>query len=71
MSDDEKIRFDCSACGKAISVNQKMAGRTGKCPACEAAIQVPSLGRPPVRATPVALPSGDAPVVARVRQEVD
>ena len=36
-----KINFACSGCGKAIIAPADRAGKTGKCPACGVAIQIP------------------------------
>lgn len=41
MSTGGKIEFDCSHCGKSLSVDASKAGRTGRCPACQAALTVP------------------------------
>ena len=36
------INFNCTNCGKAIGVPDKMAGRKGKCPACGVQLTVPT-----------------------------
>jgi ubiquitin-protein ligase/transcription elongation factor Elf1 len=36
------ITFSCDKCGKAFSVDDKLAGRKGKCKACGAPIEVPA-----------------------------
>jgi len=35
------LNFDCSGCGKALSLPRELAGREGKCPTCGAILQVP------------------------------
>ena len=40
------IRIQCSGCGKAYSLQDAMAGRRVKCPACGATIDVPAAGLP-------------------------
>lgn len=37
----ERINFACSGCGKAILAPADRAGKTGRCPACGVAIQIP------------------------------
>jgi hypothetical protein len=43
MSPSEKIRFKCPACGKAISILPKYAGKRGKCPGCGQTITIPGI----------------------------
>ena len=40
------IRIQCSGCGKAYSLQDAMAGRRVKCPACGATMEVPAAGLP-------------------------
>jgi uncharacterized protein YjbI with pentapeptide repeats len=35
------IEWNCSSCGKRLSVREEMAGKTGKCPACNTAQEIP------------------------------
>ena len=35
------ISFSCSSCSHELKINEKMAGRKGKCPYCGKPIQVP------------------------------
>jgi endogenous inhibitor of DNA gyrase (YacG/DUF329 family) len=35
------IRVSCPICGKTLEVNESLAGKTGKCPICEAPITIP------------------------------
>ena len=35
------IEFDCPHCGRTLRVNDKFAGQSGKCPACQKALVVP------------------------------
>jgi len=46
------VHVQCSGCGKAYSLQDTMAGRRVKCPACGATMEVPAAGLP-----------GDIPVV--------
>jgi len=46
------VHVQCGGCGKAYSLQDAMAGRRVKCPACGATIEVPAAGLP-----------GDVPVV--------
>ena len=39
------IRFQCE-CGKALAVDEKLAGRKGKCPACGRSVNVPEVADP-------------------------
>jgi hypothetical protein len=36
------IRFDCSACGKKLTVPDDRAGKLGKCPTCKETFRIPS-----------------------------
>jgi hypothetical protein len=36
------IRFSCVNCGKVIQVKPEMAGRKGKCPGCQAILEIPA-----------------------------
>jgi hypothetical protein len=40
MSKEELIRFTCS-CGKRLKMLSKYAGRTGRCPKCNARVRIP------------------------------
>jgi len=42
MSQEDKIRFRCPQCNKAISVDAQHAGKRGKCPGCAAPVHVPA-----------------------------
>lgn len=44
------IRFQCPVCGKNVQVADAAAGKTGRCPGCDAAVKVPG------RSEPIALP---------------
>ena len=37
----DKIQFQCSGCGKGVSVPADKAGTTGNCPSCGLALQIP------------------------------
>ena len=37
----DTIQFTCSACAKVVSVLADKAGKTGKCPTCGVALQIP------------------------------
>jgi predicted Zn-ribbon and HTH transcriptional regulator len=41
------IDFPCSNCGKKLSVKPEMAGKTGRCPACQTANVIPTPDGPP------------------------
>ncbi len=43
-TDDQLLRFVCSACGVRLVVNHSVAGTHGPCPACGASIVAPPLG---------------------------
>ena len=43
----EKIKFQCSACKKAVNAPANMAGKTGKCPSCGATIAISVVAVPP------------------------
>lgn len=43
MSDGAKISFQCSLCGKSLSVPSQHAGKFGKCPGCQQKLTVPQL----------------------------
>lgn len=46
------VPVTCGACGKAFSVPDEWAGRTGKCPGCGAALTVPVAPPPAFAAAP-------------------
>ncbi len=58
----EKITFSCLGCGKGISAPVDKAGKTGKCPSCGVALQIPDAsGRQddaPLRNAPQPVPQG-------------
>jgi hypothetical protein len=56
------IRFACPSCSAVMSVTEDKAGKTGKCPKCQAAFLIPVPG--PAAAPPplVPPPSGPPPV---------
>lgn len=37
------IQFQCEKCGHALSVSSKLAGKSGKCPQCQAKLLVPTV----------------------------
>ena len=38
-----KIEFYCSSCGRQVRVVESAAGQRGKCPQCQAVVQIPTL----------------------------
>ncbi len=42
------IAVECPSCGKQMRVKDELAGRKGKCPQCQALIQIPSVGPVPI-----------------------
>jgi hypothetical protein len=44
------IAVQCPQCGKQLRVKDELAGRKGKCPQCQATIQIPAAGPVPVAA---------------------
>ena len=40
------IRFRCSACQQVLSVSSRKAGQKVRCPACQAALKIPTPGAP-------------------------
>jgi hypothetical protein len=46
------IRFSCASCGKRFAVSDDRAGRTAKCPQCQASLTIPELDRPPALLLP-------------------
>jgi len=60
--DMSKIVFTCE-CGKSVSVDRKFAGRHGRCPRCNAVVQIPG----EAATTPDATPPGLAPASADTR----
>jgi hypothetical protein len=48
------LKFYCTHCGQRISANEKRAGVTAKCPACQGSVTVPGT---PI-STPDSLPAG-------------
>src|SRR5438477_8429795 len=64
------ITFDC-ACGKTLRVNDDLAGRKARCPACQAVVDIPAPAADPGfevvedAAPPPAKPLLARPVLAR------
>ena len=58
------ISCQCPGCGRRVSAKDHLAGRTAKCPACGAPLQIPAAAVPaePVPAEPV--PAGVEPAAA-------
>ena len=58
------IRLKCPGCNNVLTVKDEMAGRVGKCPACQTAIKVPqptaAASAPPAQQAP-ARPTAAAP----------
>ena len=44
------LKIRCPNCQKSLTVDDRLAGRAGKCPACSATFTVPSLSQPPLQA---------------------
>ena len=61
------IRVECPSCGSSFGVRDEFAGRQGRCPKCQAAIQVPGT---PVKPAPApSVRGGDtAETIARRRE---
>src|SRR5581483_7390729 len=38
------IKFTCPACGRALNVKSELAGKRGRCPKCQAKIDIPAEG---------------------------
>src|SRR5215469_16837318 len=38
------IKFTCPACGRPLNVKPELAGKRGRCPNCQAKIDIPSEG---------------------------
>ncbi|HXG13449.1 MAG TPA: protein kinase [Gemmataceae bacterium] len=55
------ISFTCSGCGQRLKVNEKLAGKKGKCPVCGSPVQVP-LTSTPTPATVVSHPMTPGPI---------
>jgi predicted nucleic acid-binding Zn-ribbon protein len=51
----EKVRVQCAACGAAFATGAEHAGKSGKCPKCGGAVQVPA-----ARSAPAAKPGWDS-----------
>ncbi|MGI8982499.1 MAG: hypothetical protein ACR2FY_24975 [Pirellulaceae bacterium] len=49
------ISFTCPQCGTTLKVNEELAGRRGKCPKCQAAVQIPAGERAAAKPTAVVL----------------
>ncbi|MBK8980139.1 MAG: hypothetical protein IPM29_29920 [Planctomycetes bacterium] len=43
----EKISIECSGCGTVVKAPASMAGRTGKCPKCQAPLRLPAAAEQP------------------------
>lgn len=41
--EEAKIEFYCSHCGRQVRVAAAAAGQRGKCPGCQAVVQIPDL----------------------------
>lgn len=41
-ANDSMIKFHCGYCGKKLSVPEALEGRSGRCPGCSRAIQIPA-----------------------------
>jgi hypothetical protein len=54
------IQFECSGCGKAIEVDDDLAGRLVACPYCQTTVRAPAQGTL-VESVPVAQPARQAP----------
>jgi hypothetical protein len=46
------IRFSCAHCDKRLAVSDDRAGRTAKCPQCQASLTIPELDRTPALLLP-------------------
>ena len=51
------IKFECPGCHKKLTVADAMAGKRGKCPACQKQINVPANGATPPPASPASKPA--------------
>lgn len=63
------IRFACPGCNSTFSVDDSKAGKSGKCPKCQAQFIIPQLEAAPVEPPPVPVPP-PAPVPVPVPVQV-
>ena len=54
------IRFNCSSCGKLVQVSDEYAGKSGKCPHCQALMEVPQASTAEAAAPSAPAPSASA-----------
>ncbi len=58
------IKFECPGCHKKLTVADAMAGKRGKCPACQNQINVPANGATPPPSSPPAPAAPSKPAAA-------
>ncbi|HEX7377643.1 MAG TPA: GYF domain-containing protein, partial [Pirellulales bacterium] len=60
------IKFTCPACGGTLNVKAELAGKRGRCPKCQAKINIPLDGNPPDGTAGDSVAGASAAIVSEV-----